>query len=514
MKGKIKVILRAAAIIVVLFYWMPYANAGGECGMHTTDSEADILLRQRELRKQMISMMKGVDEGETIYIPVTAHIICDNQGRQCYSELDLYELMCEVNAFFEPANMYLYLKGDVRYVNNQSLFWTYNAGELFDIIDRHMKASYVDSTVNIYFCNFFPNANGANLCGAAPFPFMDLQYFNGRPAGVVMNKTCSQKGEKTLPHELGHHFNLLHTFQGSNSISPNFREHVTRESGIRNCETAGDGFCDTEADTLFYRCPYNGTALDLRGEALRPDESLIMSYYSDECMNRFSPEQLEEVRSVAYSDPRRNTYRFNNQGTPNTTAFNGIAISMVTPAINANVAWNSVNFSWRSVANANKYIVVILDATNGNRVAELATKDTSITFSFENTSVVGRRYNWRVYAYREGNMCFSPIFTRTFTASQATSVAQNFLDASSLLLYPNPVFGPSEVKLSFNGERSAEASLMILDMSGRMVMREVVFLRQGANEISIPVENLSDGIYTISLLDDSGVISRKLVVQQ
>jgi hypothetical protein len=155
-----------------------------------------------------------------------------------------------------------------------------------------------------------------------------------------------------------------------------------------------------------------------------------------------------------------------------------------------------------------------VDASNGSRVAELATKDTSISFSFNNSSVVGKRYNWRVYAYREGNMCFSPIFTRSFTASQATSVAQNFLDASSLILYPNPVYGPSEVRLSFTGERNIEASLRIIDLSGRMMMNEVVFLRQGANEINIPVGNLSNGIYTLSLQDDSGIISRKLVIQK
>jgi hypothetical protein len=515
MKGKKKTaLLKSVVFVLGLLLFAPFAKAGGECGMHTTNQEANLILQERELRKQMISMMKGGDEGETIYIPVTAHIICDNQGRQCYSEFDLYELMCEVNAYFAPANMYLYLKGDVRYVNDQSLFWTYFQNELYDIIDRHMKASYVDSTLNIYFCNFFPNARGDNLCGAAPFPFMDLQYFNGRPAGVVMNKTCSQKGEKTLPHELGHHFNLLHTFQGSSSNSATFREHVTREVSLRNCETAGDGFCDTEADTLFYRCPYNGTAKDLRGEALRPDETLLMSYYSDECVNRFSPEQLEEIRSVAYSDPRRNLYRFNNQGTPNTTSINGIAVSMQSPANNANVPWNNINFSWRRIADANKYIVAIFDASNGNRIADIATKDTSITFRFDNNSVVGKRYNWRVYPFREGNMCFTPIFTRTFTASQATSVAQNFLDASSLLLFPNPAYGPSEVKLIFNGERTAEASLSIVDMSGRMMMNEVVFLRQGANEIVIPAGNLSSGIYTISLQDYSGIISRKLIVQQ
>lgn len=488
--------------------------ATGDCGMHATSTEAATLLQQRAIRQQLIAASKGADEGETIYIPVTAHIIRDNQGKQGYSEGDLYPLMCEVNQFFAPVNMYLYIKGDVRYVDDQSLFWTYDAGSLFEMINDHMNASYVDSTLNIYFCNFFPNPNGAGLCGAAPFPFMDIEYFNGRPAGVVMSKTCSQPGEKTLPHELGHHFNLLHTFQGSNSNSANFREHVTRETGIRNCETAGDGFCDTEADTLFYGCPYNGRNLDLRGEALRPDESLLMSYYSDDCQNRYSPEQLEEIRSVAYNDPRRNIYKFNNPVSLNTSPINGQNIAMRTPLMNANVPWNNITFSWRPVPDANKYIVSITDASNGSKVTEIATKDTSVNFGFESSLVIGKRYNWRVLAYREGNTCFNNVFTRSFTAGQATSVAQNFLDASTILLYPNPVSGPQEVRLSFKGERNAEAALQVTDLSGRILMQQMVQLRQGNNELIVPVDKLPDGIYQVSLQDNSGVISRKMVVQR
>jgi hypothetical protein len=498
-----------AAILLSATVW-----ASGDCGIHASSSEAAILLQQRALRQQLIAASKGTDEGETIYIPVTAHIIRDNQGKQGYSEGDLYPLMCEVNQFFAPVNMYLYLKGDVRYIDDQSLFWTYDAGGLFKMINDHMNAGYVDSTINIYFCNFFPNPNGAGLCGAAPFPFMDIEFFNGRPAGVVMSKTCSQPGERTLPHELGHHFNLLHTFQGSSSNSATFREHVTREAGIRNCETAGDGFCDTEADTLAYGCPYNGSNLDLRGEALRPDETLLMSYYNDDCQNRFSPEELEEIRSVAYSDPRRNLYKFNNPATINTSPINGMAISMLTPPLNSKAPWNNITFSWRTVADANKYIVTILDASSGSKVAEIATKDTSINFGFESSSVIGKRYNWRVLAYREGNTCFTPIFTRSFTADQATSVTQNFLDASTILLYPNPVSAPQEVRLSFKGERNAEATLLVTDVSGRVMMQQVVNLIQGTNELTIPAERLPDGMYTVSLQDNSGVISRKMIVQR
>jgi hypothetical protein len=501
-------------ILIILL--LPFQGRADErCGMHVSDQEAQILLQQRQFRKQMLSTLSttDIDEGQMIYVPVTAHIIRDNAGNNGYSEGDLYPLMCEVNQFFRPINMYLYLKGDVQYVNNGSLFWTYNAGDLFNMIKNHMDASYVDSTLNLYFCNFFPNANGANLLGAAPFPFMDVQYFNSRPAGVVMNKNASQPGSRTLPHELGHHFNLLHTFQGSNSASTQFNEYVSREEGLRNCETAGDGFCDTPSDTLAYGCPYSGFARDLRGDARVPDETLFMSYYSDACQNRFSPEELEEMRTTAFSNPQRNLYRFYG-GVPNISPVSVLDIALRTPANNATVPYNNINISWKPVPNANKYLVVINEASSSTKVAEIATKDTSIVFSFPNTDAIGKRYNWSVKAYREGNMCSDYVFFRSFTASTSTNVSQNFLDATTLELYPNPVGNGAGLQLAFRTATSGEILLLVTDMSGRSVYSEVLQFRTGANQFDIPAEGFSNGMYLVSLQDESGVITKKLVVQR
>ncbi len=66
-------------------------------------------------------------------------------------------------------------------------------------------------------------------------------YFAGAPAsldGTVMLATQMKAGQKTLPHELGHAFNLHHPFNGSalNTSCPT----------NTNCNTDGDGVCDTD----------------------------------------------------------------------------------------------------------------------------------------------------------------------------------------------------------------------------------------------------------------------------
>ena len=66
-------------------------------------------------------------------------------------------------------------------------------------------------------------------------------YFPGAPAnedGIVMLATQMITGQKTLPHEMGHAFNLYHPFQGSTD--------VTICPANADCTTDGDQVCDTD----------------------------------------------------------------------------------------------------------------------------------------------------------------------------------------------------------------------------------------------------------------------------
>ena len=89
---------------------------------------------------------------------------------------------------------------------------------------------------NIWVVNKIDGADGTSGQFIAGYA-----YFAGAPAnvdGTVMLATQMVSGEKTLPHEIGHAFNLYHTFQGSNlnSVCP----------ANSNCNTQGDLVCDTD----------------------------------------------------------------------------------------------------------------------------------------------------------------------------------------------------------------------------------------------------------------------------
>lgn len=85
-----------------------------------------------------------------------------------------------------------------------------------------------------------------------------------------------------ITHEMGHVWGLAHTFAGNG-------EELVNGS---NCETAGDGICDTPADpydpddkleSWQDGCEFISLIKDANGEFYQPDMGNIMSYYGCDC---------------------------------------------------------------------------------------------------------------------------------------------------------------------------------------------------------------------------------------
>jgi hypothetical protein len=103
-------------------------------------------------------------------------------------------------------------------------------------------------------------------------------YVPGVPPGSV--QTGINKG-RTLTHELGHFFNLNHTFNGCGT----------------NCNFTGDRVCDTPPSSVEqYGCPSPGSITSSCGT----NKVLTMNYmdYTDDaCMYMFTPGQMTRVQA-------------------------------------------------------------------------------------------------------------------------------------------------------------------------------------------------------------------------
>ncbi|HKO79105.1 MAG TPA: zinc-dependent metalloprotease [Chitinophagaceae bacterium] len=89
---------------------------------------------------------------------------------------------------------------------------------------------------NIWIVNKLDGADGTSGQFIAGFA-----YFPGAPStldGTIMLATQMETGEKTLPHEIGHAFNLYHPFQGS--------ANNTQCPVNTDCSNQGDRVCDTD----------------------------------------------------------------------------------------------------------------------------------------------------------------------------------------------------------------------------------------------------------------------------
>jgi hypothetical protein len=120
----------------------------------------------------------------------------------------------------------------------------------------------------------------------------------------VLKTSCVVDGT-TLEHELGHAFDLRHTHQGNGS------ELVARpgSGNSYNCDTDGDGFCDTPADPNITGWTISGTTCEVTndqnetdsdGVLFTPDSKNIMSYSPYEnCRSMFSDEQYTMMSYTA-----------------------------------------------------------------------------------------------------------------------------------------------------------------------------------------------------------------------
>ena len=160
-----------------------------------------------------------------------------------------------------------------------------------DFSDADKSVSFWDSKkyFNIWLVDLINGSNPPSyIAGYAQFPWTGIN----STYGVVVDNTFFGANDRTLTHEIGHCFGLLHTFQ----------------SGCGgNCSSSGDFICDTPpATTATYGC--STTQNSCSNDANGPDPynanvvDQIENYMSyDACQNMFSLDQKAAMVSVLTS---------------------------------------------------------------------------------------------------------------------------------------------------------------------------------------------------------------------
>jgi hypothetical protein len=143
--------------------------------------------------------------------------------------------------------------------------------------------SHWDNTryLNIWVVFGFSNPN---ILALAFYPSGVRTVFDG----VVMRYEAVDGQSTTAVHEIGHAFNLLHTFEGSDGASCPLNN---------DCSMDGDFVCDTP--------PVPGTTgcnpLNINPCTHLPFGNLVYNYMSYSCRHLFTPMQRDRMRSALFS---------------------------------------------------------------------------------------------------------------------------------------------------------------------------------------------------------------------
>ena len=317
MKSKLK-LMKLKLLIALLFVQLGYSQQR-TCGMEQNMERImnDPIARQNylniqarfeiELEKLEKNPNRLASPNATIIIPVAVHFPDVTAPTTCLRTLAQTQVDI-LNLDYNATNI------DIsQWASDSSNYPNVNTGSIdvrFVLANRNhpFGSNLVDGDLAVTFgTNFLGGADqdtnwsgylnlvcrnaGTNLLGYSP-----LGGSPGNGQTVVISLNAFGKGAgcpgyvprapynlgRTLTHELGHFFNLNHTF--SNSCTNT------------NCNTQGDRVCDTPpSNTAVYGCPGAGVTATCNVSTLTMN---YMDYTNDACMYMFTAGQA--TRMLAY----------------------------------------------------------------------------------------------------------------------------------------------------------------------------------------------------------------------
>ena len=216
-------------------------------------------------------------------IPVQVHIIRDSNGDGGLRVNELMQTIDNLNSVFKDIYIKFSVINTINYINNDSFYHLNKRDE-----NQLTKNNYTEGALNLYFVNKLENESKYNICGYANI---------AQNANIIVVQNGCAINDSTLSHEIGHLLSLVHT-HGPTDIK------TTELVDGSNCDTDGDGVCDTPADPKLDSkntddsCNYIGNAKDANGDEYEPDTSNIMSYAHKGCRTHFS--KLQQARMYAF----------------------------------------------------------------------------------------------------------------------------------------------------------------------------------------------------------------------
>jgi len=506
-----------AVLILSLLSLTVYAQP---CGISAEEVE---IMTQRliEYKQSLRENVNPVKSGANTYLPVKFHILRTTDGTLGIGEEFVLQQLAELNDDYIDQEIQFYLDDGFNYIDNTAAFQ--NPSSI--VGSNLLRNNKVNGRVNIYIPQ--TASTGGGSIGTV------LGFFSPTSDWIVMRQAEIRNLTTTLTHELGHYLGLLHPHSGwdaavfnpadhtpTPTISPGGRptENQARSGACRNCETAGDLLCDTPPDYNFgfgwNDCNYNLGTLDPCGDVVDVQETNFMGYFLRcEADSYIFTENQKQIMDFVVTDRIANNTIFGTLSPDTTAPIEDEVIANNPPEGSTSYQAQSVYFQWEPVPGATDYIFeVALRITGfGSGVRAFLTdgkNDITITEPF----LPGREYMWRVYPYNQYTTGAGFSETFSFISGEVTSVAE-LKEVDSFDIIPNLVNNQSEVLLNINSTSSVDVDVELVNISGQTISTSRRNLITGQNNFDLSVAGLSNGVYFVKLQSDTGLITKKLLVQ-
>ena len=441
-------------------------------------------------------------------LPVVVHITEDQNLNQAVSISELLNAFCKLNQDFAASGIQFYIKS-IEYLVRPDYYEHQQIQTAVSMIANHSQPN----VINVFFVK---TAVEEGICG------YNLVNQDRKSLGMTLAGSCTNSFNSNWAHEMGHYFSLPHTFNGWEGIIHDYRTPapelvnnvpVERADGS-NCDSAGDGFCDTPADYLNGRwfCAEDGASsflqMDPIGASFRSDGSMIMSYAQDGCSHKFSPKQISAMQNYLVSE------RVNLMGEPITfSAIRPNQIRLTYPAMAEQVGYTErLRFEWERIDGALGYILEV------SLLPTFAVMEQQLFTFTANLSVDGlrpnRTYYWRIRPFNGKYTC--PVYSvvQSFSIQSLTTNIQEPKNLAVLRVMPNPLPSGMQPAIEMVTITKDNWFVTLRNAAGQYLYQQSLTLMPGQHDLLLDINSkLTPGIYILQVKNRKGVATRKLVVQ-
>ena len=465
---------------------------------------------QRLLENKEFLKSNGLSEHQVdYYIPIVFQLVAGDNRRVPIDDQDAYNLLCQLNEYFNSGNITFYLKEPPIHIVNQVLSNDLAANSARAIID----VIKIDSAINFFVVRDIPSSG----------PGQTLSFTSVSGNWIGISKEAVVNSPNIVAHSLGHFFDLLDTDYGWTGWGPfeiptwikapeeDLFGRPTEYMDGTNCEIGGDLVCDTPPEYytgLFIAgCEYRDSLMDPACVPIEPIVNNIMSNYGD-CNNyQFTQGQFDLIKTDLEINERGIYFHHT------TTEIIGGAPSIPEPISPVNttspIVNNKVFFDWDDASVASIYTFQISE--NQNFSFPLQTISTSQSELYVEGLEPNQTYYWkvRVISVTGCNKNDSEIIE--FSTTNLSSSKELKAEHLAFSISPNPVKG-GILFGKFNTENSQMATIKLLSLDGKLLYQESFNFHQGGNNFSISTDNLPEGIFYIKMEMAESTISKKVML--